>query len=283
MTDVQKVIYNIFLEVKEICCKYNIDYYAQGGTCLGAVRHRGFIPWDDDLDLAVPVEQFDLLIDVLTRELPPYYSVRFIDHNDHYGNMFVKVIDERTTCIERLEYKHPDSFKGIFVDIMPLSGMPNNAIIRRLFCRKINVLRILNYVRRFDFDDMDSKWRKGLYPIIHMFENQIPVSFFAHKWYEMLKRYPFKDCKYTGYVWWFDVLRLVYKKEVFGVPTPCPFEDTEILCPQDADALLRQQFGDYLKLPPTTQRIPLHRGTLDLKHSYHDYQDGKYPLCEIDS
>ena len=94
----------------------------------------------------------------------------------------------------------------------------------------------------------------------------------------MLKRYPFKDCNYTGYVWWFDVLRLVYKKEVFGQPTPYPFEDTIIYCPQDADALLKQQFGDYMKLPPAEKRIPLHRGTLDLEHSYHDYQEGKYPL-----
>lgn len=282
MTDIQKVIYNIFLEVKAICEKHNIDYYAQGGTCLGAIRHQGFIPWDDDLDLAVPVEQFDYLIEMLKKELPPYYSVRFIEHNDHYGNMFVKIIDERTTCIERLEYKYPEAFKGVFVDIMPLSGMPDNAVKRHLFCRMINVWRILNDIRRFDVDAMDLEWKKIIHPMIRRFDNIIPASFFARKWYKMLKKYPFKDCNYTGYVWWFDVLRLVYKKEVFGVPTPRLFEDTVILCPQDPESLLRQQFGDYMKLPPIEKRIPLHKGTLDLKHSYHDYQTGKYLLNDIE-
>ena len=243
MNDVQKVIYNIFLDISGVLKEHNIDYYANGGTCLGAVRHKGFIPWDDDIDIAVPIEQFDYAMKVLNDELPSYYSVRFIDHNDHYGNMFVKVIDERTTCIERSEYKYPEAFKGVFVDVMPLSGMPDNAIRRHLFCRMINVLRILNDIRRSDIDEMDLEWKRKLYPLIRRFDSHIPISYFAHKWYEMLKRYPFKDCNYTGYVWWFDVLRLVYKKEVFA-----------------------------------EKRIPLHRGTLDLEHSYHDYQEGKYPL-----
>jgi lipopolysaccharide cholinephosphotransferase len=278
MTEIQKVIYNIYLEVAKILKGNNIDYYANGGTCLGAVRHNGFIPWDDDLDIAVPIEQFDYMIDVLNEELPSYYSVRFIEHNDHYGNIFVKVIDERTTCIERVEYKYPDAFKGVFIDIMPLSGMPDNDIKRHFFCRMINVLRILNDIRRFDIDAMDLEWKRKLHPIIRRFDKQIPASYFANKWYELLKKYPFEVCNYTGYVWWYDVLRLVYRKEVFGQPTPYPFEDTIMYCPQDADALLKQQFGDYMKLPPVEKRIPLHRGVLDLDHSYHDYQEGKYLL-----
>ena len=256
MNDVQKVIYNIFLDISGVLKEHNIDYYANGGTCLGAVRHKGFIPWDDDIDIAVPIEQF------VKRKI--WKNPESRDTKVFHATDYIK--------------KYPEAFKGVFVDVMPLSGMPDNAIRRHLFCRMINVLRILNDIRRSDIDEMDLEWKRKLYPLIRRFDSHIPISYFAHKWYEMLKRYPFKDCNYTGYVWWFDVLRLVYKKEVFGQPTPYPFEDTIIYCPQDADALLKQQFGDYMKLPPAEKRIPLHRGTLDLEHSYHDYQEGKYPL-----
>ena len=278
MTEVQRIILDIFKSVDLICRNNHINYYAIGGTCLGALRHQGFIPWDDDLDIGVPIEQFDYLIELLQKELPEYYSVRFIDHNDQYGNMFVKVIDERTTCIEKLEYKYPKAFKGVFVDIMPLSGMPDNKLARYIFCKKINIYRVLNDIRRFDIDAMDMDWKKKIYPLVRFFDRLIPIGFFAHRWYRMLKRYPFNKCKYTGYVWWFDVLRLVYRKEVFGTPTSYPFESVEMLCPQDADAMMRQQFGNYMELPPVEKRVPCHVGTLDLNHSYHEYQKGELAL-----
>ena len=71
MTDLQKRILDIFREVRDILDRNGITYFAIGGTCIGAVRHGGFIPWDDDLDIAVPIEQFGRMLDLLKAELPP--------------------------------------------------------------------------------------------------------------------------------------------------------------------------------------------------------------------
>ena len=278
MNSQQKTIYGIFLKVADILKNNDIDYYANGGTCLGAIRHNGFIPWDDDIDITIKIEDYLKAIEILRRELPNEYSVRFFDSNNHYANVFFKVIDERTTCIEEVDYKYKDAYKGCFIDVMPISGMPDNFLKRFLFCKKINVYRILSEMRIYGTDALDLKWKKVLYPVLKPAFHFVPPNYYCRKWLEMLKKYPFEKCNYTGYVWWFDVARLVYKKEVFGTPTPIKFEGTEMYCPEKWDDLLKQQFGDYMTLPPEDKRQPMHVGTLDLEHSYHEYASGKYPL-----
>ena len=281
MNDIQKIILDIFKATSRIADEHKIAFYAVGGTCLGAIRHQGFIPWDDDIDIAVPIEDYELFLDILRNELPDFYTIRFMDYSEHYGNIFAKVIDERTTMIEKLEYAYPDSYKGVFLDIMPLSGMPSNPVARRLFCRKVNIYRILNDIRRFKSEELDLSWKKKLWPVIRTFDRIIPVDYFSKKWFAMLKRYPYRTCKYTGYVWWFDVLRLIYPKEVFGKPTPLKFEDTTMYCPEQWNLLLNQQFGDYMSPPPKNKQKPIHKGTIDLNHSYHDYQNGLYQLSPL--
>ena len=278
MTDIQKIIYNIFLDVSKLFQENKIEYYANGGTCLGAVRHGGFIPWDDDIDITVRIEDYERAKKILEKGLPSYYSIRHFDNNDHYVNVFFKVVDERTTCIEKIDYEHIDAYKGCFIDIMPISGMPNSKLKRIIFCRKINIYRILSEMRVYGEDALDLEWKKRLYPIICHHLRKKPSNYYCKKWYALISKYPFKDCKFTGYVWWFDVMRLTYKKEVFGKPTPLRFENTIMYCPADWDSLLKQQFGDYMALPPKEKRKPTHIGTIDLEHTYHDYQKGLYHL-----
>jgi len=278
MNDIQSIILNIYRTVADIFKEHNIPYYANGGTCLGAVRHEGFIPWDDDIDITIKIEDYCDAIKILRKELPPEYSVRYFDSNNYYANVFFKVIDERTTCIEEIEYKYKDAYKGCFIDVMPISGMPDKYWERFLFCKRINVYRILSEMRIYGADSLDLRWKKILYPFLRLVFCIIPPNYFCRKWLALLKKYPFEKCKYTGYVWWFDVARLVFKKEVFGTPTPLKFESTVMYCPEKWDELLTQQFGDYMTLPPIEKQKPMHIGTVDLEHSYHDYALSKYPL-----
>lgn len=278
MTDLQKVIYDIFLDVAKTLKENNIDYYAIGGTCLGAIRHQGFIPWDDDIDIAVKIEDYDKAIEVLRNNLPSHYTVRFIDTNSCYPNIFFKVVDERTTCIERIEFGTPEAYKGCFVDVMPLSGVPDNDFLRKIFCYKINIYRILHEMQTLGKTVLDLEWKKKLYPVLKPCLKRLPACFFGKKWYNMLKRYPFETSNYTGYVWFYDAKSLIYRTEVFGKPVPLKFESTEMLCPEDSHSFLELLFGDYMALPPEDQQVPIHVGLVDLEHSYHDYAKGKYTL-----
>ena len=278
MKDIQKVILEIYKEVSKVLSENGIEFYANGGTCLGAVRHKGFIPWDDDIDITIKVEDYDKAKRLLIANLPPYYSIRHYDNNDHYANLFFKVVDERTTCIEKIDYKYPDAYKGCFIDVMPISGMPDGRRKKEMFCKIINTLRILGEMQAYGEDALDLSWKRKTYPLLKPFIHRKPSGFFCKKWFDLISKYPFESCKYTGYVWWFDVKRLTYKKEVFGKPTPMAFENTVMYCPEKWDVLLTQQFGDYMTLPPKDKQKPLHSGTIDLEHSYHDYASGKYPL-----
>ena len=278
MNDIQRTIFNIFVDVSRVLSENSIEYYANGGTCLGAVRHKGFIPWDDDIDITVKVEDYERAKQILIESLPSYYTIRHYDNNKHYANVFFKVIDERTTCIERIDYKYPDAYKGCFVDVMPISGMPDGKRKRERFCNKINFYRILSEMRVYGEDALDLSWKKRLYPFIKPFIQSKPSDYFCRKWFDLISKYPFETSTYTGYVWWFDVKRLTYKKDVFGTPTPLEFEDAVMNCPEKWDELLKQQFGNYMEFPPIEKRQPMHSGTVDLEHSYHDYAEGILPL-----
>ena len=93
MNDIQKVILDIFKEFDRICTDNNIPYYAIGGTCIGAVRHKGFIPWDDDMDVAIPIEFWDKFIEIASRQLPDYYKLFSSMEVKHYRYLFIKIMD----------------------------------------------------------------------------------------------------------------------------------------------------------------------------------------------
>ena len=133
-------------------------------------------------------------------------------------------------------------------------------------------------MRVYGEDALDLTWKQKLYPCLKPYIQRKSSQFFCQKWFEMISKYPFETCNYTGYVWWFDVMRLTYKREVFGKPVPMPFETAVMYCPEKWDELLTQQFGDYMALPPIEKQKPMHIGTVDLEHSYHDYALEKYPL-----
>ena len=100
MTEIQEKILEIFQQVSILCEKEKIEYYAIGGTCIGAIRDKGFVPWDDDMDIAIPIEQFNKFIDIARQQLPSKYEVLTYKESLHYSEIFIKVIDKETSYIE---------------------------------------------------------------------------------------------------------------------------------------------------------------------------------------
>lgn len=276
MTEVQEVILSIYKVVANICDNNNIPYYAIGGTCIGAIRHKGFIPWDDDLDIAIPIEHWDKFISLMQMNLPEEYSILTCDSERFYHYPFAKICNKNTTFIERFQYNIPKSYKGIYIDIMPMSGFPENDIRREKFIRELSFLVRCNKKRRFPKHTFGSL-NGFLSCVLFMTIGKIfPFNYFSKKYFKLLKSYPFSDSKYTGYSWCPEWLpRLIFDKNLFSNGIYVPFEDTRIRVPENYHAYLSQQFGDYMTIPPEERR-ETHDGFIDLNKPYTYYV--KHPL-----
>lgn len=269
MTDVQKVILSIFKEIRKVCENHSIPYFAIGGTCIGAVRHKGFIPWDDDLDIAVPIEHFDFLLDCLRKEAPSYLYV--IDSHDHmhYHYVWAKVCNKHTSFIEKSEFGLEDAYKGVFVDIMPISGIPEGKK-RKCFYKEVELFTFLNNIRRFPVN-ANGIVKMSLKYVLKGIVSIFPYDFFSNKYLNLLRKYPFKNSNYTGYVWYPDeIKRLTFSRSFLRDTIDMPFEDTVISVPKEYDNYLSFQFGDYMKIPPIEQRM-IHTGLVDIEHPYKYY------------
>lgn len=266
MNDIQKCILDIFKEVSVVCQKHNIDYFSIGGTCIGAIRHKGFIPWDDDLDIAIPIEKFDEFIDLARKELPDYLEVYTDVDIVHYHYIFIKIIDKRTTFIENTMIDYPDAYRGIFVDIMPLGGVPDKGIKRFVFATKLRALGMLDKCIRFE--DYKS-YLKFLNKILNKF---FKFNYFSNQLMNLLKKYPLKKSNYTGYVWRSKLEeKLVFPMEYFSESIDVDFENTKIKVPKMYDEYLSAQFGDYMKLPSADEREGHHYGIIDLNIPYKNF------------
>ena len=274
MNPLQKTILDIFKVVRTICHNNGIPFYAIGGTAIGAVRHGGFIPWDDDLDIAVPIEHFDRLIDTLRRELPPHLYVLTPGDYRHNHCLWIKVCNRDTTFIEKVEEAFPDAYKGVFVDIMPISGIPDEGAARERFYRRLKRLGTLNEMIRFSTtaSGRNSFPVRLLSQCLRLFQ---PFRFFSDRYFSTLNTLPLGRSRWTGYVWSTgSVERLTFPAEWFSGVKELPFEDTTMACPADVDAYLRFQFGDYMQLPPEEKRLR-HNGFVDLEKGFADYVEQK--------
>lgn len=277
MNAIQTYILEIFKEIKKVCDVHNIEYYAVGGTCIGAVRHGGFIPWDDDIDIAIPIEQLDKFIGLCRNNLPEYYEIRCAEHELHNMTLFYKIVDKRTTFIEKGNEKYPDQYRGVFVDIMPMAGVPDNKFIREIYLQKLKMYARLNCFRRIEKkeyrEQIKGKNRLLYNWIVYRIIRFHSYKYFWRKYFEVLHKHPMKDAMYTGYTWVPTRLKeLCFGQDNFRCFVEFPFEDTVMRCPNGYHAFLTQMFGDYMKWPELNERISGHSGFVDLSKPYSYYQ-----------
>lgn len=238
-------IHSIILEIAKIfhkiCLKHRIPYYMLGGTMLGAVRHNGFIPWDDDMDFGVPRLYYNDLINILKEELPDYLSC--ITHYDNYGvsNEIVKISDNRT-IIEESNKGYIRNKMGLFIDVFPLDESDNNW---KRCSRNWFVAFILDK-RNSRYYPQRNLWGRFMQMIVLTTPKQLQKKIL--RWV-----LPKQGDYYSNYSGAWGPKETI-SKEYFGVPKLYQFEDVELYGVQNPHMYLTNLYGDYMQIPPDSQR-----------------------------
>jgi lipopolysaccharide cholinephosphotransferase len=228
----------ILVEVDKICRKHNITYWLDGGTCLGAVRHGGFIPWDDDLDIALLRKDYLRLCKILKKELPDNLIFQDETTDKNYPLKFAKVRD-KNSCFEDMEMSRKIKENGIYIDIFPIERGT----------RKLKNTIDFFYGRAF---------RRLRHQLGGKSEYIISLFMypFACVWVWLARTFNFmipKDLLIYGYgVPNFNKYQL-HKKDFIPVK-PIIFENHSFPAPANTDAYLKELYGNYMQIPPEEKR-----------------------------
>ncbi len=245
----QLVELDILKETLRLFEKHHIRYYALGGTMLGAVRHHGFIPWDDDIDIGVPREDYERL-EFIADQLPACMEFRSFACDPDYPYYCARIVDKRVTV--RSSRTELDEITPAWIDVFPLDGMPNSGIRRKLHGWAILAARMFFQISRFDTvvntkrsnrpaSEQAIIWLTKAFHLQKLLRKDSAFKVFDR----VLKRFPYEASDYNVNAIGAYKLKEVYIKEVFGDGKLYPFEDIEIRGPQDHETYLTQLYGDW--------------------------------------
>ncbi|MCR4957842.1 MAG: LicD family protein [Prevotella sp.] len=257
------------LAVDTVCREHSLQYYIYDGTMLGAVRHKGFIPWDDDLDIAMPREDYETFITHANEWLPEPYEFVSYELDSAYPLPFGKVQDASTTLIER---PHLPYLGGLYIDVFPIDGVPSNAFLRRCHLVRYDVLKKLVYMAYRD------PYRHGHGPsswLPLLCRKVIGQQRLQRATRRLLRKYPFaksdKVCVFD------DGFHGVIDKAILGQPTPVGFEGHEVMGVEHPHEYLSHMYGDYMVIPPHDDQKQHRFHYVDFTHSYHSHKAEEHP------
>ena len=246
-------------EIKRICDKHNIRYFIVAGTLLGAIRHGGFIPWDDDMDIAMLRPDYERFIEVAKTELSEKFFLQSFETDESYAMPFAKLMLNGTVLMERNTSKNT-THKGIYVDIFPFDNVPDDAALQKKHNRKLYFQRrILLAKQNYLIAEKGQLVKRFVYFVLKV------LSFFSTK--KALQNALLKEmnrynnittkriCLFGGAYGYF---KESVEREWFSEAAEIKFEDTVLSAPKGYEEYLKYFYGDYMKLPPEDKRYNRH-------------------------
>ena len=251
----QLVILGIMKDVDELCRRNNIDYYLLGGSAIGAVRHKGFIPWDDDLDIVMSPDNYYRFISVCREQLnkDKYYMMVGLED---YPLYFTKIKLKGTHLKEKGGTNDADH-DGIYLDVFKLENAPSGRILQ--WFQYVKAKYFLCYqLAENGFNDRGLKKRLMLFMATPLKWRALRDSI-----RKSIEKYG-DDTEYYGSFYFRSRLKNAFtKKTVFGKPHMAVFEDMSLPIPEHYDEYLTQMFGDYMTPPPPEKRVGYHLISVD--------------------
>lgn len=238
-------------EFVRICNKYNLNYFLIGGTLLGAVRHSGYIPWDDDLDIAMPRKDYELFLKLASKELKENFILDYYTTNKNYCLAFAKIRNNKTEFIENFSQTLP-GYKGIWLDIFPLDDAKNTGILLKIRAEVTRMVKRLLVIKCIQPKN-EQKARTIVRIILKIFPKKT-LSFLCKEL--MVVGNNENNKYYINLGSQYKIHRQTHLKEKCLPVTTLLFEGKEYNVPKDSDYVLTNIYGkSYMQLPPKDKRV----------------------------
>lgn len=265
--DVQDKILETMKYIDALCREHGIVYYIMGGTALGAIRHGGFIPWDDDLDIFMTPDQYARFKEVFASQNSDKFVLQEWRTTKNYLE-YAKVRMNGTTFIEEQFKDRTDMHQGIYVDIMILHKVPNRKLTQKLVYYKSK------FVTLYGLSQRSWKPKTRTQAIVLKSLKLLPCKWMAKRCYKHIYRYDNRTENYS-YCYWITPAKFrngLFDASFFETPVDIPFEDTMLLGSEKIKEYLAYRYGDYMKLPPEEARLAaVHAFVFDTEKNYTEY------------
>jgi len=249
---IQLIEVEILDVIVNICEKSNIDYFLVGGTLLGAIRHKGFIPWDDDVDIAMPRKQYDKFIKLCLNNLPKEYFLHCKETDKNYWLPFIK-IRKNDTIFEYESIKSIDTHKGIYVDIFPLDNANKKTSLFQTIQAYI-AKRLIRLIQRKRGVKLEKPTKK------------MKITLFFFKIFSIKQLSDFRDfimslnknddsAFFTNLGSNYNYIKQTLIKNNYYTAIEVEFEKKKYKAPKNPDYVLKSIYNNYMELPPKKDRV----------------------------
>ncbi len=258
LRQLQETELEILIELDRICRKNKIEYSLCGGTLIGAIRHKGFIPWDDDIDVNMLRKDYDKFIKIVNKDLDKKrFYFQCIENDNDYGFPIAKLKRKDSIYAEAMSNRDIDK-QNIWIDIFPIDNIKSNNFFGQLYYFKVYALKIILAYKDGFIGSVDTKKKKmflNIAKILSIFYNR---NLLKKRLQKLMRKYNNIDTKYAASFGGVYLGKEIFEKNLLEKNIETKFEGHNFRIPKKYDEYLRHYYGDYMQLPPEEKRIGHH-------------------------
>ena len=263
LQEAKELSFAVLCMINDVCHEHNITYSLTGGTLLGAVRHKGFIPWDDDIDITMPRPDYLRFIDIVSSEDKGFDFFSKETHGKDYNYPFGKACHKNTVIVEN-DISNDGIPFGVYVDIFPVDGVGSNYFFAKLRCLAAQILcglRVASGWKSIPKSRSSSRAfrfvRTCCYYVSRVFKKELADKAFE----KLVHKSSFEESKYAARVGGSLRTACILQKDKYCTTTEVEFEGKKFDALENYNEYLTRFFGNYMELPPVENRFRHHNFT----------------------